>query len=87
LARRPRRRLARRDKGYKAVHRPSRWGNPWSVERHGRARALKLYEAWLDRQLRRDPDFLEPLRGHDLGCFCPLHLPCHADVLLRRLYG
>ena len=22
------------------------------------------------------------LRGRDLGCYCPLGLPCHADVLL-----
>lgn len=26
---------------------------------------------------------LEELRGHDLGCWCPLDQPCHADVLLR----
>lgn len=23
------------------------------------------------------------LRGHDLACWCPEHLPCHADVLLE----
>ena len=23
------------------------------------------------------------LRGHDLACWCPLDLPCHADVLLE----
>jgi hypothetical protein len=23
------------------------------------------------------------LRGHDLGCYCRLDLPCHADVLLE----
>jgi Domain of unknown function (DUF4326) len=23
------------------------------------------------------------LRGKNLACFCPLHHPCHADVLLR----
>lgn len=26
---------------------------------------------------------LEPLRGHDLMCWCPTNLPCHADTLLR----
>lgn len=30
------------------------------------------------------PD-LEPLRGHDLACWCPLDVPCHADVLLELL--
>lgn len=28
-------------------------------------------------------DDLEQLRGHDLACWCPLHQPCHGDVLLR----
>lgn len=23
------------------------------------------------------------LRGHDLGCWCPLDMPCHASVLLE----
>ncbi|MGX1809731.1 DUF4326 domain-containing protein [Nocardia sp. NPDC055321] len=23
------------------------------------------------------------LAGRDLACWCPLHLPCHADVLLE----
>jgi hypothetical protein len=26
---------------------------------------------------------LSELRGHDLGCWCPLSDPCHADVLLE----
>lgn len=30
------------------------------------------------------PD-LEPLRGHDLACWCPLDQPCHADVLLELI--
>lgn len=25
----------------------------------------------------------EQLGGRDLGCWCPLAMPCHADVLLR----
>ena len=28
-------------------------------------------------------DWLAPLRGHDLVCWCPLDQPCHADVLLE----
>ncbi|WP_082083840.1 DUF4326 domain-containing protein [Gordonia sihwensis] len=30
---------------------------------------------------------LETLRGHDLACWCPLDLPCHADVLLELANG
>jgi hypothetical protein len=86
----PRRCLARRERNYKNVMRPTRWGNPYPLdEAQGmtRARSLALYAQWLERKLRADPDFLEPLRGYNLGCTCPPELPCHADVLLRRLYG
>ena len=83
----PARRVARRERNYKLVARPTRWGNPYKIEEHGRERALSLYEAWLDRKLRSDPQFLEPLRGYNLGCFCPRGAACHADILLKRLYG
>ena len=33
--------------------------------------------------VRRDRDLLEPLRGKNLACFCPLNKPCHADILLE----
>lgn len=85
--RNPRRVVARRTKNYKAVHRPTRWGNPFPVEEHGREASMALYAAWLDERLGEDPEFLEPLRGFHLGCFCAPELACHVDVLLRRLYG
>lgn len=47
------------------------------------ARCLDLYLAYLRGRLAADTDFLEPLRGHDLACWCPLDQPCHADILLR----
>jgi hypothetical protein len=28
-------------------------------------------------------DWLAPLRGHDLACWCPLDAACHATVLLE----
>lgn len=28
-------------------------------------------------------EFIAPLRGKNLACFCPLDQPCHADVLLE----
>jgi hypothetical protein len=34
-------------------------------------------------RLTREPDWLAPLRGRDLACWCPLDQPCHADVLLE----
>lgn len=82
----PKRVRARRDKNYEAVHRPTRWGNPYSVEEYGRSKSMKLYRRWLERKLKEDPDFIEPLRGYNLGCFCPADLPCHADVILEFLH-
>jgi hypothetical protein len=33
--------------------------------------------------LEEQPDFLEPLRGKDLMCWCGPDRPCHADLLLK----
>ena len=85
--RNPQRLVARRDPNYRAVHRPTRWGNPFSLTRYSRAESLKRYEQWLDERLAEDPAFLEPLRGYNLGCFCSKDVTCHADIILRRLYG
>lgn len=44
---------------------------------------IDLYMAWLHAKLIADRDFIEPLRGKNLACWCPLDQPCHADVLLE----
>lgn len=41
---------------------------------------LPLFEAYC---WNMGSEWLEPLRGKDLACFCSLSSPCHADVLLR----
>ncbi|MBW6400028.1 DUF4326 domain-containing protein [Roseomonas sp. HJA6] len=37
--------------------------------------------------LVNQPDLVEEargkLRGHDLGCWCPIGMPCHADVWIE----
>lgn len=43
---------------------------------------IDLYMAWLFAQLCNDRDFLEPLRGKNLACWCAPGALCHADVLL-----
>ena len=69
----------------KRVTRPSRWGNPFRVghEATDAAEAVALFRD----HLRRRPALVElarrELRGFDLGCTCPLHQPCHADVWLE----
>jgi hypothetical protein len=84
------------------VGRPSRFGNPIRLGDEvssvrdpsirlvvDGAAAVALYRSWLDARLREDPEFLAPLRGRDLVCWCPLEdiagnrFPCHADFLLE----
>lgn len=72
------------------VGRPTRWGNPYELRDEARRQeALLYYETWLQNRLKFEPRFLEPLRGKDLACWCPLEdkngnpVPCHADILLK----
>jgi hypothetical protein len=97
------------------VGRPSQWGNPWRVRRHGdgcegwavidcdsrvvscwpaRTRddddprtlahqeAVDLYTEQRLASISRET-IVETLAGRDLVCWCPLDVPCHADVLLE----
>ena len=66
------------------VGRPSRWGNPFKIGVHGnREEVLCKYRTWLTQVLVENPNFLEPLRGKSLACFCTTDEPCHADILLE----
>lgn len=78
------------------VGRPTKWGNPYVV---GGENALGEPPDTEVEAIARYRDFLEllgararraivdPLRGHDLVCWCPLDQPCHADVLLELANG
>ena len=64
---------------YVYIGRPSIWGNPFSVEEHGREECLQLYESYL----RNNPDLLSQLPtlvGKTLACWC-YPLPCHGDII------
>ena len=45
--------------------------------------AVALFEKYVKKRLKTNPDWLEPLRSKDLCCWCRLDWPCHGDVLLR----
>jgi hypothetical protein len=61
------------------VGRPSPWGNPFEIGKHGtRAEVIAKYREWLPKS-GLDPT---ELRGRDLVCWCAPQ-PCHADVLLE----
>jgi hypothetical protein len=64
-------------------------------EYYAREKCRNLFEEMLEEMIRDGDCFpnksndetveewLAPLRGKDLACWCPLDQPCHADVLLR----
>lgn len=71
------------------VGRPTKWGNPY--QQHDVCspdQVVAMFTWYAKRRAEREPNWLDPLRGHDLACWCPLvddqgnPVPCHADVLL-----
>ena len=80
------------------VGRPSGWGNPYHLQpwcpkdMHcefcclTREEAVSKYQNWIDKEYPFAgmlAEWLEPLRGKNLACWCPLDKPCHAQVLLE----
>ena len=64
------------------VGRPSKWGNPFYLERDGnREQVIAKYREWLLGNEVLVDSLLE-LKGKDFYCFCS-PLPCHADILLE----
>lgn len=69
------------------IGRGSEWGNPFTVEDHGRDEAIRLYEKYMRERLSKEPGLviqLLKLRGKVLGCFCHPK-PCHGDVLITLI--
>lgn len=56
--------------------------NGVEIDTMGPTGAVYHFDLHARHELLRRPDWLTPLRGHDLACWCPLDQPCHADVLL-----
>src|SRR4051812_24049739 len=81
---RSRRPGARLPTGVIVVTRPTKWGNPHSLEL-GRAEAVRRFRDDLlaGRLAYGTDDVKRQLRGRDLACYCPLDGPCHTDVLLE----
>jgi Domain of unknown function (DUF4326) len=67
------------------ICRPGKWGNPYPVGHiFTRDQAIAKYREHLDKKLEEDPFFFEPLRNHDLACWC-FPEACHGDVILEWL--
>ena len=76
------------------VGRPTKWGNSYRIgDPHPETGApmtrrdvVALFRLDVEDRLKFDVSLVErlaDLRGHDLVCWCPVGLPCHADVLLE----
>lgn len=75
----------------------SEYGNPFKPKDRtlaSRRVCLAKYQAWVEVRLVGEPDWLEPLRGKDLCCWChewsgegPNPYYCHCDILIGKLYG
>lgn len=95
----------RKPEGVIVVARPTKWGNPFTLQQaieaeydNPRSACVSHYRAWLEGHPYYQDAYdmhmavvdrrwvlanLDQLRGRDLGCWCPLDRPCHADVLLE----
>ena len=94
----PQRIQRRRTRGWRKpkaaiiVTRPGPYGNPFVVGVDGTAaECVKAFSEMMDEWMLADPygfeEFIAPLRGHDLCCWCRIGEPCHADTLLRIANG
>ena len=88
----PKRIQRQRTKGWRMpegtvyVGRPTKWGNPFTVEDHGHHGARYRHWQWLQEPEQADlvAAIRTELRGKDLACWCREGLLCcHADTLLR----
>ncbi|WBC18202.1 DUF4326 domain-containing protein [Micromonospora sp. WMMA1998] len=61
--------------------RRSPWANPFSLRKHDRAEALRLYRQWLVGQPALVDRARRELPGKQLACWCRVEDACHADVL------
>ncbi len=70
-------------KGAVYVGRPSKWGNPFIIGKHGtREQVILKYASHIDTMVSEALVDISELRGKDLVCWCT-PLPCHADILLE----
>ena len=65
------------------IGRPSEFGNPYSVQTHGREGCIELYREHFSCRIENDLAFrtlVLDLAGKRLGCFCAPKA-CHGNVI------
>lgn len=64
------------------IGRPSKWGNPFLIGKHGtRSRVIERYRSYILKQSNL-MDSLTELKGKTLGCYCKPK-SCHGDILIE----
>jgi len=54
----------------------------YSSKRAANKDCISAYEMYLEYKMKKDPTFLDKLKGYNLTCWCNLNSPCHADILI-----
>lgn len=69
------------------VDRGTNWGNPFLMHNESeRDYVCSMFEHYAAWRLTMEPDWLKPLRGRSLACWCAPKR-CHADTLMRLANG
>lgn len=68
----------------------SKWANPFRVKEYGLKKSLELYELYIRKKIKEQPEYLEELRGKKLGCWCVTTdeiepTVCHGQILMKLL--
>ena len=67
------------------IGRGSKWGNPFIIGKDGnRTEVIAQFRAYAEKRLVQEPEWLEPLRGKDLTCYCYPER-CHGDVIVSLI--
>lgn len=67
------------------IDRASQWGNPFVIGIDGdRDAVCNLFEKYAVWRLKQQPDWLKPLEGRDVICWCA-PLRCHGETLMKLL--
>lgn len=82
------------------IDRRTPYGNPYAIgdpDPNGypmdRDQVIMLYRRYIEAKMLGEPDFLEPLRGKRLACWCRPpegflgRLLCHGQVIIGHLDG
>lgn len=75
------------DDRYVYIGRPSKWGNPFIITKHGsREEVLHKYLHYLDTHPELKAAAKLELKGKVLGCYCTPYA-CHGDYLAMLANG